>query len=126
VTAEACGPVLVLFAVKEKMVKRKACLQSATMAVPGTVVARVDPQVEVPATLVAVGGDLVDSRDGRLCAFLGRQHALLLFQLQVMATVAIRDGGLRGGTRIVVRRRSCEQVPLCGVFVAGVVCEQVM
>ena len=100
--------------------EREGSVQLATGGVSRSVVARVDPQVEVPATLLAVGGDLADG-----CAVLG-QHALLVFQLQFMATVAIRNSGLWGGTRVVVRRGTREKVPLGGVFVAWVVREKVV
>lgn len=92
---------------KEKMVERGVAVSLGTRAVLGPIAAEVDPQVKVPATLLAVSGDLVDCSGTRRCAFLW-ESALGILQLQVVTTVARRDGGLGSGAGVVVWRRGGE------------------
>jgi hypothetical protein len=87
--------------------------------------AEVDKDVEVPAALGAVRGDLVEG-GGRGVVARDGQLALLVFAHEGVSAVAVRDGGDGGGVWAVFGGRGGEQVAAGTLFVAGVVGEEVL
>jgi hypothetical protein len=110
---------------EEEVVQRVFAGALAARRIAGVGMTEVDKDVEVPAALGAVRGDLVEG-GGRGVVARDGQLALLVFAHEGVSAVAVRDGGDGGGVWAVFGGRGGEQVAAGTLFVAGVVGEEVL
>lgn len=109
----------------DEMVQEVLGIPLLTDSAVGAAIAEVHHDIDVPPTRRTVGGDFVI---GRLGGLLLRRGDLGLVGLEHEGVSAVAVGHSSGGGSVwvVMGRRRGEEVPASAVFVAGIVCEQVL
>ena len=122
---EAVDAVGALLALVEKVVQSIVCVPSATPLALAIIIAVVGDDINMPTALLAVGGNLVDGVGVWLALGLDGDGLLVLCE-EVVSAVPKWHGGDGCGICIVLRRRAGQQVAAGALFLAGVVCEEVL
>lgn len=122
---EAVDAVGALLALVEKVVQGIVCVPSSAPLALAMIVAVVDNDINMPTALLAIGGNLVDGVGVWLAPGLDGDGLLVLCE-EVVSAVPKGHGGNGWSICIVLRRGAGQQVAAGALFMAGVVCEEVL